>query len=59
MTIILDFEISQKFDALVPLLVSADVKYEILSDPVIDNSILFKRNLIRQTMGDDLKVIYF
>ncbi|XP_035710749.1 crossover junction endonuclease EME1 isoform X2 [Folsomia candida] len=56
MTIILDFEISQKFDALVPLLVSADVKYEILSDPVIDNSILFKRNLIRQTMGDDLKI---
>ncbi len=56
MTVILDSLITQKYDALIPLLVVADLKYEVETDPIIENSIFLKREVIQKAMGDDQKV---
>lgn len=56
MTAVLSSSLSDKFDGLVPVLVAAEVKHEVDTDPVIENSISFKREVMQQAMGDDLKV---
>lgn len=56
MTILLDSELVEKYDSLVPQIVAAEIKYDILPKPLVEHSICFKREVIQKGMGDDLQV---
>jgi len=57
MTIIIDAKVSSASD-LEAFFTAAEINYEIAPNPVVQNAVTFKRELIHQVMGDDLKVIH-
>lgn len=56
MIVMLPDSLIQKFDGLVAFLASVDIKYQVVEEPVVENSITFKRELLQQGMDDNLKV---